>query len=346
MTGALYIFRTLTAVSLILCCMPFVWHIRYKNFPAVFLIGWISLFSFSSFVNSFIWPDDDSIQHGWDGKVYCDIQVKLKVAAFAGNLGALAAIARNLARVLSRKTIGESQSERRRALLQDTMLCVGAPIFMAITHYIVQPNRYDLIPVSGCTVTVAQTLPAVFLQFIWSPIMAVVAASYSIVVIIRVQQHRRQFSEILSGSTTINKSRFWRLFGLAMILLLILVPITFFTLFQNLKHGIKPYSWKSVHGQEWQVIERIPMEGAIEFETWVSPCAGIFIFCFFGIGGEATRIYKGWLETLGVEKYLQKSSNEAKKAPNFNASKSGNSVFSITEIFSRKRKTADIERDS
>jgi pheromone a factor receptor len=179
MSAALHIFRTLTAVSLILCCMPLVWHIRYKNFPAVFLIGWISFFSLSSFVNSFIWPDNDSIQHGWNGKVYCDIQVKLKVAAFAGNLGALAAISRNLARVMSRKTIGESKSERKRALMQDTMLCVGAPIFMTITHYVVQPNRYDLLPIAGCTVTVAQTWPAVFLQFIWSPIMAVVAAFYS-----------------------------------------------------------------------------------------------------------------------------------------------------------------------
>jgi hypothetical protein len=94
------------------------------------------------------------------------------------------------------------------------------------------------------------------------------------------------------------------------------------------------------------VIERIPMEEAIEFETWISPCAGILIFCFFGIGGEATRIYKGWLETLGIGKFLQKSSNEVKKGQNLNSSKSGNSVFSITEKFSRKRKTADIERDS
>jgi pheromone a factor receptor len=178
--GQLLLFRWACCVSLLLCCVPLIWHWRNKNVPAVFLIIWLSVFNFCSFINSFIWPDDISLLTGWEGGIYCDIQVKVLIAGFTGHLGAMAAIARNLAVILSDDApVVRTKAIRRRELYKDLALCLAIPIFMMTVHYVVQPRRYILMTITGCTAAVDRSWPTIVLLFMWPPISALLAGYFS-----------------------------------------------------------------------------------------------------------------------------------------------------------------------
>jgi pheromone a factor receptor len=138
------------------------------------------LLNICSFANSFIWPNDLSIWTGFDGAVFCDIQVKIFIAGTAGMLGAIAAMARSLAKILSDNiTVVRTKAVRRRELLKDLCLCLGIPLYMMLVHYIVQPSRYYLYSVTGCTAVVDRSWPSVVLLFIWPPVAALVAGYFA-----------------------------------------------------------------------------------------------------------------------------------------------------------------------
>jgi pheromone a factor receptor len=180
MGGQLIVFRWACCVSLLLCAVPLTWHWRNKNIPACFLIIWLSIFNLCSFVNSFLWPTDFDLFTGWEGGIYCDIQVKVMVAGFTGHLGAMAAIARNLAVILSDDApVIRTKSIRRKELYKDLGLCLAIPIFMMAVHYIVQPRRYILYTITGCTAVVDRSWPSIALIFIWPPITAIMAGYYA-----------------------------------------------------------------------------------------------------------------------------------------------------------------------
>lgn len=176
----LLFFRALSGLSIILCSVPAIWHWQHKNYPAIFLIVWINWFTVSCFVNSFIWPNDHVLMTGWDGGIYCDIQTKVAVGAFAGNLGALAAIARNLANILSDNiTVVRTRAVRRKELIKDLLLCLGAPILMMLTHYFFQPTRYVIFAITGCNAIFDLSWLGIVLHLMWTPIQAVLSGYFA-----------------------------------------------------------------------------------------------------------------------------------------------------------------------
>ncbi|KAA8910909.1 GPCR fungal pheromone mating factor [Sphaerosporella brunnea] len=302
--GQLYFFRWACCVSLLLCIVPLAWHWQNKNTAACFLIIWLSIFNLCSFINSFIWPDDIAVLTGWEGGIYCDIQIKILIAGFTGHLGAMAAIARNLAVILSDDApVVRTRAVRRRELYKDLALCLAVPILMMAVHYIVQPRRYTLVAITGCTAAVDRSWPTVVLIFIWPPIVALMAGYYAALVVYRLHKHRRRFDALLSGNSSLNRPRFVRLFVLSMLLLLIFVPITFYVFVKNMNLQWLPYSWDAVHyGTGWMWIRKIPTNGYVNFDRWIPVGSGIIVFLIFGVGKDAMDLYRGWLSKIGIGK--------------------------------------------
>lgn len=181
--GIAAVFQILCAFSIVFGFFPLAWHIKNQNLPAIFLIGWLMIYNACTFANTFIWPDDNGIWDSWDGHIYCDIQVKIFIASNAGQYGAIAAISRNLARIMSDKmAVVQTKAAKRRERIKELLICFGIPVWMMAVHYIVQSSRYHIVTLTGCEPIVDRSWPSIVLLFIWTPIASLVAAAYASII--------------------------------------------------------------------------------------------------------------------------------------------------------------------
>ena len=170
----------LAFATLILDMPPLVWHIRNRNLAAASLVSWILLTNLMNFVNALLWPTDD-VANWWPGYVFCDMEVKLMTAVYIGVVASMVCIMRNLAKVLDTKNtvLYPSRAQRKRQTAIDLLSCFGLPGYMMVAHYIVQPNRYYIFTIAGCTPSFDRSWPKLVLIFIWPPIFCLVVVYYS-----------------------------------------------------------------------------------------------------------------------------------------------------------------------
>ena len=70
-------FSFFSALGIVLAIVPAISHWRNRNVATLCLIFWVTLANLIYFLDSVIWSGD--IADAWDGKIYCDIVVKLMV---------------------------------------------------------------------------------------------------------------------------------------------------------------------------------------------------------------------------------------------------------------------------
>lgn len=90
-----------------------------------------------------------------------------------------------------------------------------------------------------------------------------------------------------------------RLFLMSLTLIVFFLPLQFYVLYRNASFPQHPYSWTGVHGPSWGQIIEIPTHGSVIFDRWIRIALGFTIFVFFGLGKDATAMYRGWLLKLG-----------------------------------------------
>ncbi|GAD97393.1 a-pheromone receptor PreA [Paecilomyces variotii No. 5] len=304
----------LSLLSIILSITPLMWHLRNSNFPAVCLVCWFLINNLFNIVNAFIWPTDN-IDSWWSGVGLCDIEVKLMVASYVGIPGALLCIFRHLAEVLDtdRTVLVPSGSQRRKKLAIEIAFCLVVPVLAMITHYFVQKTRYMLYTISGCVNNFDESWVTFVLSYLWPTVICVIAAYYCCLVMYRIIKYNREFGAILSGSrgSSLNKTRFLRLFCMASVMLLAILPTQAYVLYVDIQLSLPwhDYSFTRMHGPEWNTIIKVATHGQSFFDRWI-PIGGILVlFVFFGFGKDATSMYRSIFTKLGVDRWLPAKSH-------------------------------------
>ncbi|KAK2766164.1 a-factor receptor [Arachnomyces sp. PD_36] len=296
----------LSALSLLVCCPPLAWHIKNRNFPASCLIIWVIIDNIFNFINPLIWPTD-YITSWWSGVGLCDVETKLMMGSYVGIVGALACIFRSLAAALDTDSavLIPSKAERRRKFMIELALCIGFPIYMMVTHYIIQPHRYMIYAINGCSPSYDQSWPSTALHFIWPPVLCLVDVYYCVIVVYRLNKYRHQFADILmSSGSDYNRSRFIRLFVISALMLLVNFPVQLYVLYRNVSFEWLPYSWSEIHAADWGRIEKLPSYGEVAYHRWIQVAAGYFLFAFFGFGSDATLMYRAALLKIGLGRWF------------------------------------------
>lgn len=349
----------LSFIALCLSVPTFFWHIKNRSIPGSALVFWIITANLMNVINALIWPTDD-IPSWFQGEGLCDIEVKLELAQTLGLVGSIACIMKALARALdtNQAAIRLTTTERQRRNILDCLLSFGPAVYMMCVHYIVQPSRYYIFAIAGCTPSVDNSWPSIALLYIMPPVLCLLDCYYAIIILHRVRIYRRDFAHILRATSSgLNKSRFFRLFALAMILLVIILPVQFYILYQNASFPLQPYSWERVHGPEWDSIVLIPTQGAVVFDRWIRIALGFVVFACFGIGGEATKLYKSWLVAVGLGYVFPALNRPAQSLPTHrvnsgptrsssDTSRLGSLSIKAKEIFARKFSRSSTSADS
>ncbi|RHZ49253.1 pheromone receptor [Aspergillus thermomutatus] len=296
----------LSSIAIVVSIPPIILHWKNRNFPATALICWFLILNIFNVINALIWPTDD-VDSWWDGQGLCDVEVKVMIASYVAVPGTLVCIFRSLASVLDtrRAMLVPNNSQRWRNRLMDTSFCVAIPVVAMITHIIYQRSRYLIFGISGCVNNFDQSWVSLVLSFIWPPIICLLAAFYCGMTLYRLHKYRSQFGDILnSANSHLSKSRFLRLFFLAFIMLMTILPIQSYVVYRNLTYNLPwhPYSWSLLHGpqSQWSIILKIPAQGQVFFDRWIPIAAGYVLFIFFGCCNDALRLYQSALCLLGL----------------------------------------------
>ncbi|KAI0830080.1 putative fungal pheromone GPCR, STE3-type [Trametes gibbosa] len=290
-------FPVVAFLGFILALVPFPWHLQAWNAGTCIFMVWASLASLIQFVDSIVW-NGNAIN---SAPVWCDISTKFLIGAGVGIPAASACISRRLYKIASTSYVTVSARERRRAIWVDIAIGVGIPFLVMILHYVVQGHRFNILGDIGCVPTIFNTPLAYPLVYMWPPILGCVSFVYSALTLRAFWVRRMQFRDILSKSSSMTLSRYFRLMLLACIDMACNVPLTVLNMYIN-NDGVQmsPWvSWANTH-YNFSHVEQIPsilwrsnraFVVSAELGRWIFPCCALIFFGLFGFAEEARKHY-------------------------------------------------------
>ncbi|KAJ7223586.1 pheromone A receptor-domain-containing protein [Mycena pura] len=296
------LFPIIAFVGSVLVLVPLPWHLQAQNSGTCFYVLWSFLATLNQFINSIVWANDTVNR----APVWCDISIRIMLAASVGTPAASLCINRRLYQIATVQAVGMSKAEKRRAAFIDTLICVLLPLVYLVLQYIVQGHRFDVIEQIGCYPAIYNTLPAYFLSFIWPPVIGCISAVYGVFTLRAFLRRRAASSQFIapSGSSKnpgLTGGHYLRLMALATTDIILTTPLGFFFIYLN--RSAEPFapwiSWADTHfnfsrvGQipafAWRA-QRLTALG-FQFTRWMAPVSALMFFAFFGCAADARRNY-------------------------------------------------------
>ncbi|KAJ7190871.1 putative fungal pheromone GPCR, STE3-type [Mycena pura] len=297
-------FPIIAFVGSFLVLLPLPWHLRARNSGTCFYVMWSFLASLNQFINSVVWADDTVNR----APVWCDISIRIIIAASVGIPAASLCITRRLYQIASVQAVGISKAEKRRAAIIDALICVLFPLVYVGLQYIVQGHRFDIVEQIGCYPAIFNSIPAFFISYIWPPLIGCISAVYGVFTLRAFLRRRAASSQFIAPSASsknpgLTTGHYLRLMALATTDILLTTPIGFYLIYMNCTSGpLRPWiSWANTHFEFGFVpLDQIPASTwraqrnvavGYQFTRWVSALSGLSFFAFFGCAAEARRNY-------------------------------------------------------
>ncbi|CED85384.1 STE3 [Phaffia rhodozyma] len=286
------VFASIALLLLVLSCYP---HFRTGNIGAIALVAWCFASNFVYLVDCLIyWDTVENLTPVW-----CDIMVKIQATTQTGLAAACLCINRRLAIISCSKQTSATSKSRRWAFWSDIMICVLAPVIVAVVSYCVQSHRYNIVENFGCSGSPWMDVYAI-LGLHGSPVLlGAISFVYGAIAIYNFIAQRRRFQVVLQQNSSLNTSRFVRLIGVAgvniVISLLFAIRETVLT-----AHSVYPtVSWDYIHYDFDLVFTYDSFFLLGDPQAWVElnlsrwlPCVASFIyFAFFGMHEDMLSYY-------------------------------------------------------
>ncbi|KAJ4468525.1 pheromone receptor [Lentinula aciculospora] len=306
----------------VLPLIPLPWHFQAWNSGTCYFMLWASVACLNQFVNSIIWKGNVINS----APVWCDISIRITMAATAGLPSSSFCIIRRLYGIVSIRTVSISRAEKRRAIVIDSLICVLGPlIYLALRRfyvfqilvsnryscsfpeYIVQGHRFNIFEDLGCAPALYDSLPLYFITYSWSIIFGIASAVYFFT-LHTFARRRLEFAQFLSSSKTLTVGRYFRLMALAMTEMLCTVPLSAITIWLTatsapmgpwISLGNTHFDFSRVDQYPAVIYNANPRFAAsIQFNRWASVACSLIFFILFGFAEEARRNYKMWFQSL------------------------------------------------
>jgi len=174
-------FTVFSGIGVLICIPPayFNWKIPCRPWATLILIFWVFILNLLFFMDSIIWSSTD-LNTWWDGKIYCDIDARLKDMFEIGVGGAAIGICRFLADATdpnpSRTDLRQGRFKRN---MIDFFIGIILPMILQGLKFLVEVARYRIIGVNGCQAVVAHAWPSLLVYHLWVPGLVLVATGYA-----------------------------------------------------------------------------------------------------------------------------------------------------------------------
>ncbi|KAJ7642964.1 fungal pheromone STE3G-protein-coupled receptor, partial [Mycena polygramma] len=309
MLDALYpLYSVFAFLGFVLVLVPLPWHLQAWNSGTCFYMMWAALACLNQFVNSVVWAADTINR----APIWCDISIRITMAASVGIPAASLCINRRLYQIASVKVVSISKAEKRRAALIDALICVLFPLVYVAMQYIVQGHRFNIYEQIGCYPALYNSIPMYFISTMWPPLIGCVSAIYGVLSLRAFTKRRAAFAQFLAPASSsphssasalpgLTASRYLRLMALSFTAILLTTPLGIFAIWLNLT-ATPVGPWRSLSDTHFMFsrVEEVPaffwrgvrlVEVGIEFTRWTAPLTALVFFGFFGFAIEARKHY-------------------------------------------------------
>ncbi|KAH9856255.1 STE3-domain-containing protein [Lenzites betulinus] len=302
------LFPVFAFLGFVLALVPLPWHLEAWNSATCYYMIWTALSCLNGFVNTVVWARD-AIDHA---PIWCDISTRITIAASVGIPAAAMRINQRLFRISRAQAVMVTRSEKRRAVIIDSLICVLFPLLIAALSYVVQGHRYNILQELGCFPALYNTLLTYFLVDWWPLVLGLIASIYCVLSLLEFNRRRVQFNEYLASKTSsLTLGRYFRLMALSTTSLLLMIPVSSYAIYVNATtQPLGPWiSWSDTHF-DFGRIEQIaavnwranPTSVVVrELNQWLSPACAIIFFIYFGVASEARRNYSKGFRFLRVK---------------------------------------------
>ncbi|KAF9526208.1 fungal pheromone STE3G-protein-coupled receptor [Crepidotus variabilis] len=292
------LFPIFAFLGFVLSLIPLPWHLQAWNSGTCYFMMWAALACLNQFINSIVWAGN-SINHS---PAWCEISIRIMMAASVGVPASSLCINRRLYHIANVQKINLGRSEKTRAIVIDSLICVLFPLFFVALQYVVQGHRFDIFEDIGCYPALYNTLVTYFTSCMWPIVIGLISATYCVLSLRAFTRRRLEFSQFMhSNASSLTMSRYFRLMALAMSDIILTTPLAIFTIYLNTKVSpVGPWiSWADTHF-DYGRIQQVPallwrqnhvLVISMEFTRWAAPMCAIVFFAFFGFADEAKRNY-------------------------------------------------------
>lgn len=195
------------------------------------------------------------------------------------------------------------------------------PCVLVLLKHRILGHRFDILEDVGCLATTYWTFAAVPLVFMWPTLIGSISFVYAGGLSVTVQhfcvelnhvfhlaltlrafwRRRVQFSELLSISSSLTMSRYFRLMLFSCLEMSGTIPVSVYSTYIITKGvPISPWiSWADTH-YNFSFVEQIPADVwrsyaprriNAEMTRWLFPCSALLFFALFGFAQEARKQY-------------------------------------------------------
>ncbi|TDL15054.1 pheromone receptor [Rickenella mellea] len=284
--------------------IPLTWVGTHNTGVLMYAI-WISLACLDRFINSVVW-------HGNalnPAPIFCDISSRFFVGVTVAIPAASLCIIRRLYLISSMKYFLANARQKRWALIEDLLICLGIPILQMALEYIVEgSHRFDIYEDAGCWPELYNAWPTFLISYSWPVILGLVEMIYAVLLLRIIFRRQRELNDVLTRES-IPRHRYNRLVAFACVPMCLTTPLALTVVVIDLtKAPVYPYtSWADTH-YYYSRVNQIPailwradptLAIVVELPRWLLVLCSTIFFCFFGFSGEAIKAYKTTFWALG-----------------------------------------------
>ncbi|OBA20943.1 STE3-domain-containing protein [Metschnikowia bicuspidata var. bicuspidata NRRL YB-4993] len=312
---------------------PLCYHVQQRNIPAASLIIWFCIQNLTTFINAVIWSGEN-YNRVYDGKIYCDITVRILSGATVGLLCATACIIFNLFMIIAAKNHGYLARDSKTKLAVNILMCWANPLLVMGLTVLAQNHRYDIARYYGCSAPWNYTLGSVMLVSIWNVIWIAVACVFAVLTIVELARKRKDILDILRCTNSgLNMRKFSRLIVLSFLIVLVFSPVTLISFAADVKAASSVTSEMAMAyaSIKWSDVYAYDI-GMNNLSSKVVPIVFSFItFFLFGLGTEALKMYRGFLVSIGFTRFKKEEPRDFYVAKDFDESRQTSKQTQSTE---------------
>lgn len=283
--------------------------------PASSLIVWFCIDNIFGFVDALVWSGPDFAQQ-WDGKGFCDLNVRISSGTSLGQMCATTCIIFNLYMILAARNHGFLAAHSKSRLWINIAMCWINPLILMGVSVIVQTNRYNVVRYRGCTATYKATVGSVLLYSGWNLIWIALACVFAILTIYEFVRKRKDILDLLRCTNLgLSMRRFARLILLSFLILLVLSPVVLVSFVADITTAINitPEQQMEYALIKWSDIYAMDL-GKSYFSSRIVEI--VFLFCaflLFGLGVDALEMYRNFFVWLGFKSLQRRPAEEVQE---------------------------------
>jgi len=287
-----YAFIVCSIVGFVITILPLPWQWNASNTGICIYRAWIAAACLIGFIDAIIWNKNII---DW-APAWCALVARFDAGNNVGSSGATLVIVRNLYGIISSKSVDRSKKTERHAVYVDLGIGFGLPVLQMVIEYCIASEDYAILEDVGCTVFIYNSVLSFVLMYCWPIIIGIIAFIYGCLII---QICAKNYATLRASFSAVEASHYFRLMALAVVQMLLIIPISVYSIIFQAK-TVQPFlGWGAVHAY-FTDASQIPasvwrpnpsMAPGIELSRWTIIFQAIISFAFFGYARDARIKY-------------------------------------------------------